>query len=73
MWVGRVSYGIYLWHFLFTSVAKHGSGPTRVVGVVAAIALTGSVAALSFRFVERPFLLRKQRMAVRATVEPRVA
>jgi peptidoglycan/LPS O-acetylase OafA/YrhL len=68
VWVGRISYGLYLWHFLFTPVAKHGSGPVRIFSVAAAVALTFVAAALSYRFVERPFLLRKQRLAEKGTV-----
>jgi peptidoglycan/LPS O-acetylase OafA/YrhL len=68
VWVGRISYGVYLWHFLFTSVAKRGDGPARVVAVAAAMTLTFAIAAASHRFVERPFLRRKHRLAARTAV-----
>jgi peptidoglycan/LPS O-acetylase OafA/YrhL len=68
VWVGRISYGLYLWHFLFTTVAKQGDGIVRVASVTAAAALTFAAAALSYRFVERPFLVRKQRLAEAGTV-----
>jgi peptidoglycan/LPS O-acetylase OafA/YrhL len=64
LYLGMISYGIYLWHFAvllqldrwgFRSVA----GETTVVWFVTAIAISVAIASLSFYFVERPFLRLK--------------
>ena len=60
VWIGRLSYGLYLWHFPIFEKA----GGWRSLGVMAipvAFALTFSVATLSFYFVETPFLRLKSR------------
>ncbi len=60
VWIGRLSYGLYLWHFpIFEKV-----GGWRAPGVLAIpvmFVLTFSVATLSFYFVETPFLRLKSR------------
>ncbi len=68
VWIGRRSYGIYLWHVLvFVAAAtleRAGRIPawagTRYVA-------TFAIAALSYAVVERPFLERKRRFEVVAT------
>jgi hypothetical protein len=54
-WVGRRSYGIYLWHWPLIVLAVRVA-PPRLAGPAAwaAAALAVVVAALSFRFVETP-------------------
>lgn len=72
VWLGLVSYGIYLWHLAFIDRAKAWTVPgyddlsglatfQGDVWTVTAIALVGSiaVATLSYRVVELPFLRRK--------------
>ncbi len=55
--VGRRSYGLYLWHYAWlTWLAGMG-----LVGVPVALAATFASAELSWRLVERPALARKQR------------
>ncbi len=63
VFVGRISYAIYLWNYALLLWLGHGVGlahlPTRLIG----LALTFAVAVASYRFVERPFLRRKWRLA----------
>jgi peptidoglycan/LPS O-acetylase OafA/YrhL len=59
VWVGERSYAIYLWHLpLITFASDRGYGNK---GILAAWMLTVIAAALSWRFVERPFLRLKER------------
>ena len=67
VWIGARSYGIYLWHVpLIYLVALHGLGPAgfgriegpALIGVPAAFL----AAAISYRWVERPFLRLKDRL-----------
>ena len=58
-WVGRRSYGLYLWHWPAIVIVDQlfPSAPNTwgfVVSRAAAVALTVGVAELSFRFVEEP-------------------
>jgi peptidoglycan/LPS O-acetylase OafA/YrhL len=65
-WLGRRSYGVYLWHVpIFDVLLFHTSGPLAVRQAVA-VGASISAAALSYRYVERPFLaLRHGRSGVR--------
>lgn len=72
-WIGRRSYGLYLWHVpVYVAVGYAGraapflaSNPGRpwplALVVASSVIATFVVAALSYRYVERPFLLRKAR------------
>ena len=59
--LGRVSYGLYLWHVpVLAAVAASGqAGPAR--GALG-IALSVAAALVSYRVVEQPFLRRKRRL-----------
>jgi peptidoglycan/LPS O-acetylase OafA/YrhL len=64
VWVGRRSYGVYLWHWpifrAFSTIAYHSK--VQEAGLIAAeFALTLVVVAASWRFVEKPALRLKER------------
>ncbi|MFM8974081.1 MAG: acyltransferase family protein, partial [Actinomycetota bacterium] len=61
--VGRVAYGLYLWHYLVFVAVERWLGDWPVMSRIA-VALTVTVAATagSWRFVEQPFLRRKRRL-----------
>jgi peptidoglycan/LPS O-acetylase OafA/YrhL len=68
LWMGERSYSFYLVHIWVLFEIDHALGAgesiaTRVA-IMAAVALplTTAIAALSYRFVERPFLERKRRV-----------
>jgi len=62
VWIGRISYGLYLWHwpvrwFVYT---KNGL-PTSVGQLLIVVVLSLSLTTLSYYFVEKPFLRWKKR------------
>ena len=63
LWLGTRSYGIYIWHEVPNSVVpKLGtSTAAMLVRSVALMAISITIAELSWRFVETPFLRRKQK------------
>jgi len=71
VWTGRISYGLYLWHYpLFEFVRG-----LRLPGPIAVLVMFGGVfgvAALSFYGVERPFLRLKQRFKAPLPTAPGV-
>lgn len=58
-YVGRISYGIYLWHLPLLGVCA-ALGFNSLMGPLIALPLTVLVAAFSFHFVERPLLALTQ-------------
>lgn len=71
VWLGEISYGLYLWHYVFVTVG---------VPVVATIALTLGLAAASYYYVEEPaqkwlarIERRRQRRADRRATDSRLA
>lgn len=61
--VGRISYGVYLFHILAISVVRRYLDPPAEVLSVGALILTLVVATLSYRLVEAPALQLKERFA----------
>jgi peptidoglycan/LPS O-acetylase OafA/YrhL len=70
-WMGARSYSFYLAHFWILLEIDHVLGrgeniATRaVIMAVVGLPVTTAIAALSYRFVERPFLERKRRPVTR--------
>jgi peptidoglycan/LPS O-acetylase OafA/YrhL len=61
-WIGRRSYGLYLWSFPITTlVLNHGHAVPLAVRIVVAFGLSFLAAELSWRFIETYFLRRKER------------
>ncbi len=77
MWIGLVSYGVYLWHLAVVSLLGERSDPLHFsasglglagklhfaanpILLVLTIAVTAAIAAISYYFVELPFLRRKE-------------
>jgi peptidoglycan/LPS O-acetylase OafA/YrhL len=73
LWMGARSYSFYLVHIWILLEIDHALGrgesiATRVAIMVAvALPVTTAIAAVSYRFVERPFLERKRRAVTRGT------
>jgi peptidoglycan/LPS O-acetylase OafA/YrhL len=69
-WVGSVSYALYLWHVPIIDLAVRGFGDSLSVRIAAVVASVG-VAAISFYFVEKPFIaLRRKFGSHVGTVKP---
>jgi peptidoglycan/LPS O-acetylase OafA/YrhL len=62
--LGRLSYSLYLWHgLIFVAVQREWPHWPGVARLVAGVGLTAIAATLSYRFVEQPFLRRKNTVA----------
>ncbi|GGN09340.1 hypothetical protein GCM10009721_41530 [Terrabacter tumescens] len=71
-WTGRRAYGIYLIHFPVISLMMHQVDlglPVGMKGLVGA-ALSIALAAVSYTYIERPFLRRKARLAPKVDNSP---
>jgi peptidoglycan/LPS O-acetylase OafA/YrhL len=65
--VGRISYGVYLWHWPVYLAITAGEVPQGDAALLAVrLAVTFSFASISYWFVERPFLARQRRFRVSA-------
>lgn len=61
-WLGRISYGLYLWHFpIFVAISNEDPGPQGWGHFSAGLFLSFLCAALSYYFVEQPCLKLKRR------------
>lgn len=70
VYLGRISYGLYVFHFLFAMMFKvavgvdpSGEPKDRALRVLAALAGTFVAAAISYKVLEHPFLRLKKRFA----------
>ena len=71
--VGKVSYGLYLWHaMILTILDQHTLGLGPLPRAVVGLALSAAATAGSWYFLEQPFLRLKDRYRPRVS-EPRLA
>lgn len=65
-WLGLRAYGIYMWHLLaifpFTSAIEDATGINKLIPGLIASALGIGLGLLSYRYIEMPFLRRKDAM-----------
>jgi peptidoglycan/LPS O-acetylase OafA/YrhL len=61
VWIGQRSYGLYLWHFPIYQIVITSLSPPEPFLLLVAMPLSFCAAALSYRWVETPFLSRKVR------------
>lgn len=70
IYLGRISYGLYVWHQLMLRLVEHAMGDKMltvsrfVFALSVSLVVTIAVAALSHRFLELPFLRLKERFSV---------
>lgn len=62
-WIGRISYGLYLWHWPVREFVCPQIESASAWRVVAAIVITFGVTCFSFYVIEKPFLRMKRRFA----------
>jgi peptidoglycan/LPS O-acetylase OafA/YrhL len=67
-WIGRISYGLYLWHdpIFFHMLSESRMTRVGIIGpmvLVVRFALTFGIAAVSYYLIERPCLRLKNRLA----------
>jgi peptidoglycan/LPS O-acetylase OafA/YrhL len=65
VYVGRRSYGLYLWHVPCIEASRAVLGPSAL-SVTAGVATAAVATLLSYRFIERPFLVRRGHVDVEA-------
>jgi peptidoglycan/LPS O-acetylase OafA/YrhL len=60
VYLGRISYGMYLWHILVMTLVRAVADSSIIIALLS-LAGTIAIASASFYGIERPFLRKKQR------------
>jgi peptidoglycan/LPS O-acetylase OafA/YrhL len=64
VWIGRISYGLYLWHWPVREFIYPKNGlPASATQLMTVVILSLSLTTLSYYFVEKPFLRWKKRFS----------
>jgi peptidoglycan/LPS O-acetylase OafA/YrhL len=64
VWIGRISYGLYLWHWpVRWFIYQRKALPASTEQLVTAVVLSLLLPTLSYHFVEKPFLRWKKRFS----------
>jgi peptidoglycan/LPS O-acetylase OafA/YrhL len=73
VWIGKRSYGIYLWHWPVMALTRPGIDvhAPRTAVVLGQIALTVALAAASYRYVEQPIRTGTAQRRLRAALDRR--
>ncbi len=69
VWLGRVSYGLYLWHFPVIDASRRMFGE-GMLSIGVAVAATLAITAFSFYLVEQPFNRLRKRLGSHIPVRP---
>lgn len=70
LWVGKRSYGLYLWHWPMFEIARSWAPSVLVIPI--ALLSTFFVAAVSYRFIESPFLKMKRSVPIAEALASRI-
>ena len=65
-WIGSISYGLYLWHVPMIDMFSRSFGDNIGIRILAVIA-SFAIAAFSFHYVEKPFIVLRQRYGSHVT------
>jgi peptidoglycan/LPS O-acetylase OafA/YrhL len=63
VWIGRISYGLYLWHWPVRGYIFGSSSQPTNRQIITALVLSFAITTISFYFVEQPFLTLKKRLS----------
>jgi peptidoglycan/LPS O-acetylase OafA/YrhL len=69
-YLGRVSYGMYLYHQWGLGIARHATGSHPWVTFPAGFAVTVALATISYYVIEQPFLRLKARLSAESALAP---